>query len=337
MVPNPVYPGRVVRAYGAARRVARAISRFALVGAAVWCGSPAAAQDRLSERQGNPQRPSDGEGGANVPPDCARFLGSVSCPMADKAVSLIASGPAINPPPRNGALSVTEFVRQGWPFVIDFEPQPGTRTEFRIKLWVRVGPIAFPLPVPAMTRVLDPTGEGGRQYQRFAVTLPTLEGESDLRIADYEVASERCDGRDCVAAPVHVYALGAGPRAVGSVTLDNVAFSQASVVKPSGNEKVPAGYSYELERDFNAAQMSLFRACGERWCFDRGSVGQVPSKAGVWSGKWEIDRKSKTGSYQLWVRAWLNCPGLTPADQYKACADDAAWATGHADGMRIDP
>lgn len=250
------------------------------------------------------------------------------------AGTLLQSGPQSTPPSREGSTRVTAFVRNHWPFVVDFEPQPDTRTELRISLYLHLGPID--VPIRAVTQVLDDGGSGGRQLKLITIDLPEAR-DGAVRIADYEVVSQRrIDGR-WQTVPVRVFALGAGPRAVGSVTLNGVAFVEPSATIPPPGARADLHWSYVLKQFYDRVEAVPWRSCRTGWCPAGGTVpAAAPGTPGNWTQTWSIDSRAVPGDYVVFVKAWLFCNGVT-AEQYRQCGDDAAWAQGHADSIPVDP
>ena len=292
--------------------------------------------------------PNDGEEDRERPAEnsqdalaCIKLFGTQQCAPQEKEVAagLIASGPtsvSLDDPQRP---SVTGFVRNHWPVVIDFEPQPGTMTVLKIRLYHRRWFLPF-LEV-ADRQVIDFNSMGGR---RIAV-VPMLElqetpGDAtspDVRVASYSIRSYRLqngvplrhNGR-LVRAPVEVFGIGAGPRAVGSFTLRNVTFGPAQVRIPrQGQPAFIARYRYVLDRDFDLVSATLARC--KQVCLESSKpLSNPPPYHGVWTGNWNIDSRARASDYAIVIRAWLNCGGASAADQIRACADKTAWAFGRA-------
>ncbi len=269
---------------------------------------------------------------------CRDTPGRNDCPVGDTersmAGTLLQSGPQSTPPARDGNTRVTAFIRNHWPFVVDFEPQPGTRTALRISLYLHLGPVD--LPVPAVTQELDSDSTGGRQLKKAIIDLPQVT-DGAVRIADYEVVSQRrVDGR-WQDVPVRVFALGAGPRAVGSVTLNGVAFVEPSATIPPPGARADLHWSYVLKQFYDRVEARAWRSCRTGWCTAAGAMPTAaPGEPGNWTQTWSIDSRAVPGDYVVFVKAWLFCNGVT-AEQYRQCGDDAAWAEGHADPIPVDP
>jgi hypothetical protein len=255
------------------------------------------------------------------------------------AAGLIVSGPSSISLDSPEKPSVTGFVRNHWPVVVDFEPQPGTMTVLKIRLYHRRW--FFPFMDVADRQVIDFNSTGGR---RIAV-VPMLElqetpadaASSDVRVASYSVRSYRLQdgvpmrqhGR-LVRAPVEVFGIGAGPNAVGSSTLRDVTFGPAQVHIPGqGQPAFIARYHYQLDRDYDLVSATLAR-CKPGCTESAKPLANPPPFHGNWTGNWNVDWKAKPSDYAIVIRAWLNCGGASAADQIRACGNKAAWAFGRA-------
>jgi len=262
-----------------------------------------------------------------------------------KAQELFKSGPSTPRPGLSSTFSIQGFIREGWPVVMDFEPQPNTRTELTVLLLTpqRVvlfnQPASILLPIPQGSRVVDSDGSRGRQVLRLfqgPLVGPGASGDHPVQIAEYGLVSyQLVDGQIAkdahgrrIQAPVAVYGFGAGPRAAGSVTINKVQLTPATLTKPGA-----AAYSYFAEKAFDQANADIWLSCKQVFCSHAHPVGPVIhhlASSGWVSGTWSVPSSARAGSYQLFVRAWLHCNGADVANNYKNCGDEAAWATGYS-------
>lgn len=152
-------------------------------------------------------------------------------PETEVAAALIRSGPQTRDESEPGKPSIVGFVRNSWPLAVDFEPEPGTFTVLRVKLFHQR--FLYPYYEIAYQQVLDPDGSGGRQT--IVVDRLQLGGDpgagNGVRVARVDVRSFRLvNGRlvrehgRAVRAPVMVYGVGVGPDAVGSTAIENARF-----------------------------------------------------------------------------------------------------------------
>ena len=328
--------------YSAGRKMTRiglaAACFITLIGAHSGFQAPGDAE-RLRERM---RALPEGDDEAR-PPEGACFLGICVAEERQIAGSLVESGPQPGGGGDGAKPSVVGVVRNAWPMVVDFEPEPGTFTVVRVKLYHRRW--LFPYYEIAFQQVLDPDGSGGRQTVVVdRLNLADSSGDG-IHVARYDVRSFRlADGELVrehgrpVRAPVTVYGMGAGPQAVGSMILLDVRFTTPTTRQvPAQNEVDRVGFSYRLMRDFDAVA-AVPRFCNPG-CNDRGSrIGPLPRmRSGPVTGSWPIDRHALAGNYELDVRAWLQCGGATAADAFARCADDSAWTFATARPFRLNP
>ncbi|WP_168790592.1 hypothetical protein [Paraburkholderia aromaticivorans] len=249
--------------------------------------------------------------GADAPPPDAT---STAGPDATELKTLLADGPQFAQSRPADQFEVKALLKGGWPLVVDFLPAPGSCTYVVISIGERAAP-----PV-----VIDPDGSQGRRLVRL--DFPPGPPESPWP-ARYRVQSETpaCPSRNPTAyssrpSPLQVFGIGAGPRAVGSISVTDL-----HVGPPRPDVRtVPITYAFTTKSLFNHAAVTFIR-------FDR-SPGNgrivatavrslpVPSLTeGVHSGQWDgLDdtRQLSLGVNRLQVRAWDNQE------------DDTSWAGG---------
>lgn len=243
---------------------------------------------------------------------------------------LFRDGPGRAIPADRPLSSVQGFVRDGWPVVVDFEPQPGTRTDLRVSIYER-DRILFPRRVRL---IMDPTGRGGRQLFKGNVEMPPgLWPDRAVGIAEFEIISRRLDGagrRTKERVPVEVYGIGAGPRAVGSISVSKVVFAPPSrSVRLPKKGKLPTTYTYFLAQGFDLVAEDVWRSCKKVLCKELMLSNRVTRKAGTQHRTYSL---AKPGTYRLNVRAWLSCPNAN----FSLCGDDAAWAIGRSKPVLVE-
>jgi hypothetical protein len=212
--------------------------------------------------------------------------------------TLLDQGPQLPVIYPDGSLSVRGFTRDGWPIVIDFQPQPGTVTQ----LEVTTGQGRHK---HTEKMVLDPDGSHGRQIVRVAMPntgsarnpVPAAYVVSSVPIAAFDTDHPQAAGL----APVKIYGIGGGPHAVGSVAIEQVAFTQTM---PG------ARFSYFAKSEFNRARaqvQQLQRATDGTIQIQPvaeffGSNLTVGPHGGVWPG---AEASTQQRVFRLQVTAWF--------------------------------
>ena len=199
-------------------------------------------------------------------------------------------------------------MRGGWPCAIDFRPEPNTRTWLEVAIDGRV----------RFSQLLDADGHSGRRLIRF-VLPDNLSGAP--RPAVYTIFSARvsrgwiltdAEGKN-IRAAVEIYGVGAGPKAVGSVALDDVIFEPGSIhFQPKARSL--ASYSFNARSEFNRAVVEILR-------FEKrgGEISLEPvrsenltnvklgrSAARTWNGTKDGQLMPSVGVHNLQIRAWFN-------------------------------
>lgn len=246
------------------------------------------------------------------------------------AARLLRDGPAFYVPADRPLTSVQGFVRDGWPVVVDFEPQPGTRTDLRVSIYE--SKLNF---FPRRVRlIMDADGGRGRQTFTGRIEMPVdLRTGQPVGIAQFEVISRRLNAagkRTREVVPVEVYGIGAGPRAVGSISVTDVVFAPpASSLRLPANGKVPASYGYRLKQSFDLVSEDVTRSCKKFLCKETMLSNRLIRPVGPRGGNYRI---GKAGTYRLNVRAWLSCPNA----DFDKCGDSAAWAIGRSPAVLVE-
>lgn len=268
-----------------------------------------------------------------VPEGCIRIGETVSCPTTEKeaAEALLKSGPNPYISDSQTAVSINGFVRDGWPFVVDFSSMPQTQTMLQIYLYQErfFDPGLRVLSIP-----VDIEGPGKRQlFHLSALDLRNggRVGEGQLRVARFAIESKylKPDGKPSKElAPVTIFGIGAGPAAVGSITVSDVSLGSddaALRIPQPRNSSVLVPIRYDLKRSFPLVAVRIRYNCKKIFCR---SIAHAPAPASASSGvktdNWRLTGKAKPGGYRLFVSAWLTCQGAAFPD----CANEAAWAVG---------
>lgn len=247
--------------------------------------------------------------------------------VAAAAARLKADGPQAPAAAGADLRQVQGFVRDGWPVVVDFEPRAGSRTDLLVVLYEAVpARIFFPRKVRI---VMDEGGLGGRRLFTGRIDFPAdaaAPGGRPVGVASYEVVSRRLKPNGKVSkkrAPVTVYGLGAGPKAVGSITLTDVTLGTgAPVLRLPASGRLSLGFRYHLKAAFDLVAQDISAG-------NKVETNRYTYVSGKRIGNLDI---RKPGIYRLNVRAWLSCP--TP--DFSKCGDAGAWATGQSPRVRVD-
>jgi hypothetical protein len=289
--------------------------------------------------------PGDPRGNGDNPPSPQGTQADV-----ETARTLLQDGPVVSLPSGAGAFTVQGFLRGGWPIVVDYAPQPGTRTLLTIVLEVptKMGALVLPMPIQLAPIVVDPDGNSGRRlFKLNAIDLPAVVSGPDgpkVVIADFSLQSyklqngqvARDDHNRRIIAPLQVIGIGAGPRAVGSISITDVQFGPATISQQMASAS--ASFSYLIKQGFDHIDADIWRECGKQVCnrsfhVKAFTISNTPAPETI-TGTWPEASTAPPGAYDLYVRAWLFCNGSS-GENYGACGDEAAWATGFAGPIQV--
>ncbi len=212
------------------------------------------------------------------------------------AEALLENGPELPTTYPVGTFTVRGFAQNGWPVVLDFKPEPRTRTTLDIVYKKKT-----------VSMVVDTNGMEGRHLTRF--DLPKDGPAKKAKAATYVLRSVYLDGPDATdrMAPIEVYGIGGGPRAVGSVAIEKLSF-QPGMVRAGA----PARFDYSAKSPFNhtRAEVLKFVDAGDRIQLERvmttstDNVG-IGEHSGMWDGRDQQNRASSLGKHRFQVRAWF--------------------------------
>jgi hypothetical protein len=216
---------------------------------------------------------------------------------------LLDEGPQMAPAFNMSAFAVRGFVRGGWPVLVDFEQRsPGGSAELRISARDLPEVYSYDLGL-----VCPPPRRCVVQFR-----LPPEVFGDQLRPAVFAALATNGTGRQ-TQPDFTVYALGAGPRAIGSVAIDQVSFGP-SMIRVA--EKQRALYRFYSHSDFGHAAVEFWKvqsdADGNRLAFidDRAIDGGLRKDQWIglaerreWDGT-EKGTKVSTGMHKVQVRAW---------------------------------
>ena len=218
--------------------------------------------------------------------------------------SLAQNGPRFPTSYRVGTFAVQGYARDAWPVVIDFLARPDSCT------WLEVNVAEKPV----YSRLLDADGRSGRHLIRFDFPAQMA---ARPRAAMYVIHSVRTacaasngNYAERLPSPVHVYGIGAGPRAVGSVAVDELQFEPALPKLPQ--EQVKIAYHAKFAFDHAAEEILLLsetpsgqvsvQAVRTR---RRDNISTAQKALDSWDGLNESGARS-LGVHVLQVRAWFS-------------------------------
>jgi hypothetical protein len=210
-------------------------------------------------------------------------------------------GPTFAPLFSMSEFDIIAFAKGEWPAVLDYELSPGS-VGFLMVFSDGIDPFYFRL------------GGLGRQLQTFA--LPQRFGAKP-RISRYSIRVWQDQPGATAPAPFSVYGIGAGPRAVGSVNIDQLRFTPALV--HAGQDK--AEYSFRAKKPFDRVEadfvrVGLARLGGPIYAQSVGAkehrnVKQEVPFRDTWDGRpgkefKPLNKQDRAeGQFKLNVRAWL--------------------------------
>jgi hypothetical protein len=197
-------------------------------------------------------------------------------------------------------IPVRGFVRGGWPLVIDYQAEPGTLATLEIHVEGRE-PVVLPL-------------RGGSEHNLLKLQLPAQLGDK-LSPALFLVRGVKDQPGAPELGRINVFGLGAGPRAVGSVAIDQVDFTPGTV---SLGKKQSARFSFYSRSDFNRVSAEVLRVVNRDGDLQVQLARSIPLQGGVAAGTWvgrpeartwdgtDARQQASLGQHLLQVRAWLS-------------------------------
>jgi len=234
-----------------------------------------------------------------------------------RAALLDKNGPQLPRIFNMSSFSVMGFVKGSWPVVFDYQLEKDSL------LIVVIAPEGQE---PILYRL---QGKAGHWQSRLKV--PARVG-GDSVVAQYVLESLDDNVGQVSPAHLHVHGVAAGPKAVGSIGIDQVAFGPA-MIHLNKNEK--AHYMFHSISDFKNVEVNFVRIANDHGQIiaarigkiGAGSIARNEQKNGDWDGKVDGSEdvngyppniqqwlKSATGQHLLQVRAWYG-------------AKDGDWAT----------
>lgn len=238
------------------------------------------------------------------------------------ARSLLEFGPAVVGFPNPYRFSATGFIRSSWPVVIRYQIPAGATAILTVTPQYGGG---RPFDV-ALPRSVD----GSPQLYRFEADVS--DSDDRLVVASFAITahsySSTAGGE--VSAPVKILGFGAGERAVGSVAIDQIQYDPPTVDKPRDNGTILLTYRYLLKNEWDRVAEDLWRDCPGSLLCQLQPRSYRPSRQGWKQWQWYVNRGTKSGLYQLKIRAWKTCGALADPTAYQQCGGEADWVIGSA-------
>lgn len=213
---------------------------------------------------------------------------------------LLEDGPQFERAFSMACIPVRGFVRGGWPLVIDYQAEPGTIASVEIHVEGRE-PVVIPL-------------GGGSGHNLLKLKLPDRLGDQ-LSPALFLVRGVKDQPGAPVLGRINVFGLGAGPRAVGSVAIDQVEFKPGTM---SIRKNETARFSFFSHADFNRAAAEVLRVVNRDGDLQVQLARSIPLSGGVAAGTWvgrqeariwdgtDANLQPSLGQHMMQVRAWLS-------------------------------
>lgn len=217
-------------------------------------------------------------------------LYEIASHRSDHVKTLSEKGPQFPELLHMSRFQVTGFVKGNWPVVIDYEAERGAYAVLTIAA-----------EGAARVNATLPTQQTGRQLVR--VLVPPALG-SELKIADFTIVSTISQS-DQRLVYFRVYGFGAGPRAVGSVAIDQLKFGPGVVTAAQPETQI--GFHAHSTFDKVTAeflQLQVVDNCLENKKFDdkpfKGRLLENDRIDDTWNA-----RKAHSGQIQFRVRGWM--------------------------------
>jgi hypothetical protein len=214
-----------------------------------------------------------------------------------EAKTLLRDGPQMPMTYPVGTFSVRGFARNGWPIVLDFKPEPDTVTMLDVVFRKKT-----------ISLTVDTNGLEGRHLVKLA--LPQKGPAKKAVPATYVLRSVYRDGSERAgqAAPVDIYGIGGGPRAVGSVAIEQLSMLPGTVT--AGTQ---ARFAFSAKSPFNRTRAEVLKfvaADNQRIQLERVMTTEddnvsVGPHGGVWDGLDQQNRSASLGLHRFQVRAWF--------------------------------
>jgi hypothetical protein len=200
------------------------------------------------------------------------------------------SGPQFPDSLRMSDFQVTGFAKGGWPVVVDYEAEPGTYLLLTV-VTQNAAPAQAVLAVP-------PTG------RRMQLLRLPVEFGTTLKSAAFSLTATT-SATDPTPRYVRVYGFGCGPKAVGSVAIDQLRFGPVAI--SASQPDTHFGFHAHTTFDKMTAefmQIAMVDHSIEGQLFDNKKIDRRVAEGERVNDQWSA-KKAKTGQIQFRVRGWM--------------------------------
>lgn len=268
-------------------------TRKSSLGAGGGCGDSPCPRERGSSGGSAPSS----HVGVGISIDLLELFRSLKRPEVPDTLST--EGPRFAPAFSLGCVPVHGFVRGGWPLVIDYQAEAGTMPSVEVHVDGR-DPVVLEL-------------QRGGERRLMKLELPKSLGEKPVP-ALFLVRTVRDQPGTPALGRMNLFGLGAGPRAVGSVAIDQVDFKPGELRIA---KKGTARYSFYARSDFNHVAAEILRVEQREGELQVRLARSIAFPGGVAAGTWTGRQQPLTwdgtdnasvpsyGPHLMQVRAWL--------------------------------
>lgn len=250
----------------------------------------------------------DGDGGRKPPPPPRHPVPPVYLPVgglfdpipiqtwtpsqSDRGVKKLSdNGPQFSADIDMSHFRVTGLEKGGWPLVVDYEAEPGAYVQITV----------VTQDAPPATAVLAVPLQATRRLQ--LLRLPDVFG-SGLKAATFSIDAT-ASATDPTPRYLRIYGFGCGPRAVGSVAIDNLRFGPQAVA--AADPETHFGFHTHTMFDKMKAefiQVAFIDNTMQGQEFDNKKIDRRVAEGESINDRWSA-KKAKTGPIQFRVRGWM--------------------------------
>lgn len=258
--------------------------------------------------------------GPSLPGQCAAGASESRAEQLDK------NGPYLAPLYSMSTFAIMGYAKGNWPVVVDYVVEQDSLVLLVVSAEGRP-PQVYHLP-------------GEKKHYQIKVTLPDWIGDQ-LRVAQYLVETLDPNVGATGPAHIHIHGIAAGPKAVGSIGIDQVDFEPPHM-QLAQHQK--AQYRFHAKRDFKHTEVTVVKLAmstngeiiaaavhGDK----TGSVSEDGNKRGEWDGSIKLPGKK----YSEAVRGWLMVPTGEHAVQVRgwfSSQDGGDWVTALSDLISVE-
>jgi hypothetical protein len=212
----------------------------------------------------------------------------------DASQQLSRNGPQFPSNLRMSDFRVTGFAKGGWPVVIDYEADPGA--------YVLLTVVTQNAPPAQAVLVVPPAG---RHLQ--LLRLPAEFGAT-RKIADFSIEATT-SATDPTPRFLRIFGFGCGPKAVGSVAIDELRFGPQAV--SASDQETHFGFHAHTNFDKMKAefmQVAMVNNSIEGQIFDDKKIDRRVMEEESVNDQWSA-KKAHPGQIQFRVRGWMTIHG----------------------------